>query len=548
VDCTATGLVCEAGACVAPPPPPSEQLQAIRDAAAACGFGSCAANLEVNGAIVTYVRPAIGDEGAGFYLQADQAGPALLVDVDPATLGTSVAVGDRVSLVVGWVSSWQGASSALSISGLSHEARGLDVVPLVQDLSAAADVVSAVGAYADELVTVQGTLSGTAAPWDTGFVAFGLETAGYPSGDANLRLRIEESLPDALDLVAGCGLRLGPAPLNRYAARAEPTIRSAAEITGLAGCPAPHVVSAAAWSATEVRITFDRRLDPASVVPDGSQVTLTGGLAATAAAVSGRVLVVTTSAQTPGASYTATVAGTLLDSIGTAVEAGARSASFDGYVVPAVLSLEEAAPRINSARHLVELLVTSGGSLAGSQLRELGATRKVIFTFPDLTVATGDLVVVHFVPLLLPDGNAPASETTGKAQYPAASYPENYDGAWDLRQPAVWNPLSSSVLRVDDRLGRFQDGIPFVDPNAQSTGFFAELQALQGAGEWLPADCGGAPCTNLTTPRASAVSVNWTTVGNTPTANTVQRRLGAETRTNADWAVRTSTLGAANAP
>ena len=391
VDCAATGLVCQGGVCLAPPPPPpSEQLQAIRDAAAACASSYCPSSLAVNGAVVTYLRPAIGNEPAGFYLQADAAGPALLVEVDPATVGTTgLAVGNRVSLTVTRVSTWSGAVFAELISGFSRQARGVDVAPLVQDLSAAGDIVSALDSYADELVTVEGALSGSSVAAGTGFVQFPLETAGYPSGSANLRLRAASTVLDALDLVWGCTLVAGPAPLGRLGGTAQPTARAAGEVT-LTGCPAPLVVAAIATGTAEVRITLDRRIDPASVLADGSQVAFTGGLVALAASASGRELTVVTSSQIPGTTYTATVAGTVTDQVGTGVALGARTASFVGYVVPAVLRLTELAPTIDSSRDLVELLVISGGRTGGGRLVELGTATKVLATLPDVTVATGD--------------------------------------------------------------------------------------------------------------------------------------------------------------
>jgi hypothetical protein len=539
-DCAASGSVCRAGACV---PSPSAQVQAVRDAAASCALG-CTVSLPVQGALVSYVRPAIGGESAAFYLQDRQSGPALLVAVDPATVGGGLAVGDRVDLVITGVGMAYGEPVAAAAS-VVRQAQGVDVTPLIQDLSTATDVVSALDAYVDELVTITVVLTGGYGASGTGFVEFPVVTAGYPGGDANLRLRVRDTLPDLLDLVPSCRVRVGPAPLGRYNATAEATARAAAELTGIERCPAPQVVSAVATATSEVRITFDRRLDPGSVLADGSQVTFGGGLTAVAATALGRELTVTTSAQTAGLGYTSTVGDTVTDQTGTAVAAFARSASFVGYVVPAVLRLTELAPRLAFSRDLVELEVVSGGSVAGGKLLEQGNGSDVVLaTFPAATLATGDLVVVHFVPLS-DTGDAGASETTSKTQYAAAN---NYPNAWDFLTSSGGLSASSSVIRVVDRLGRTQDAIPFVDPSSQSTEFFSALQALQAEGRWLPASCSGSPCTNVTTPRASAISVNWSTVGTTVTGNSVQRKLGASTSTNADWIVGPSTFGIANSP
>ena len=77
-----------------PPPTTSQQLAAAR--AAADG----PASLPVAGAVITYLRPTVGADGAGFFVQAEQAGPALFIAVDPGSLNPVAQVGDRVSFTV----------------------------------------------------------------------------------------------------------------------------------------------------------------------------------------------------------------------------------------------------------------------------------------------------------------------------------------------------------------------------------------------------------------------------------------------------------------
>ena len=67
------------------------------------------------------------------------------------------------------------------------------------------------------------------------------------------------------------------------------------------------------------------------------------------------------------------------------------------------------------------------------------------------------------------------------------------------------------------------------------------LQALQAAGHWFPADCGGSLCTYASTPTATEVSVDWT---GSSSSNSVQRKPTADTNTKADWnSVGTPTFG-----
>src|SRR5262245_30467122 len=82
-------------AAVGPDASATAQLQAARDAADGSGLA-----LPVDGAVVTYVQPAVGGEPAGFTLQAAALGPALFVAVDPATLAPPPTVGDTIGCTI----------------------------------------------------------------------------------------------------------------------------------------------------------------------------------------------------------------------------------------------------------------------------------------------------------------------------------------------------------------------------------------------------------------------------------------------------------------
>jgi hypothetical protein len=185
-----------------------------------------------------------------------------------------------------------------------------------------------------------------------------------------------------------------------------------------------------------------------------------------------------------------------------------------------------------------------GGSTANITL-VLDTT--TLATLPAVTVATGDVIVVHINPDTASGFDAPASETTSKNQYPSATFPSNHDNAWDFHGGTTGIAFSHRVLRVRDAAGNTQDGIAFVNPSVTTppAAFPGQLQALQTEGHWLPASCGGAPCSYSSTPTAVEVSASWQGVSTNRTI-TVQRVSATDSNMNTDWAVLPSTLGAPN--
>jgi hypothetical protein len=119
--------------------------------------------------------------------------------------------------------------------------------------------------------------------------------------------------------------------LWRYNLDAQPSGYDAGDFS-ITSCPAPKVVPpAVATSATQVRVTFDRSMSAATITAGAFTIP---GLTVSAAALSAgsdKVAELTTSAQTGGASYTVTVAATVKDTLGKAVDATANSAPFTGY-------------------------------------------------------------------------------------------------------------------------------------------------------------------------------------------------------------------------
>jgi hypothetical protein len=99
---------------------------------------------------------------------------------------------------------------------------------------------------------------------------------------------------------------------------------------------------------------------------------------------------------------------------------------------------------------------------------------------------------------------------------------------------------------VKNPLGTTQDGVSFSRTSGSPAIFPAELQALQAEGQWLPANCGGAPCSTTSTPTAIQVSASWEGSGTTRTGVTSRRISATDTNMASDWAVGANSLGAPN--
>ena len=102
----------------------------------------------------------------------------------------------------------------------------------------------------------------------------------------------------------------------------------------ISGCAAPQVSKAVATAIRTIRVTFTRNIDATSVLADGSQFTIAGGLTVAAGpVVSGRTVTLTVTADmVPLTAYSVTVANTVKDLQGSAV-ATTLSANFLGYTL-----------------------------------------------------------------------------------------------------------------------------------------------------------------------------------------------------------------------
>ena len=190
-------------------PPPEDGIPEVRAAA----DGTHDPALEVRGVTVTYLRPEIEGDPAGFFVQSVAAGPALFVAVDPTGTDPVLAVGDVIDFDVTETVTDNMHHRVLAITNLMRSDTGTDVSGLVQDLSDVADVVSAVGDYESELVSFSGTLSGTPGFAGGGHMLIQLTTAGVD--DANLVFRSTDEIFATNLLRDGCVVEVGPSPLWR---------------------------------------------------------------------------------------------------------------------------------------------------------------------------------------------------------------------------------------------------------------------------------------------------------------------------------------------
>ena len=156
-------------------------------------------DLAVSGLFVTGVRPTVGDDLEGFYVQAAQQGPAILVLAPSA----GVSVGDELGFDVRRVDSFNRYRRITEITNRRVVSSGTDVSAWVQDLSAATDVVSNLVDYESEYVSAEFRIASTFRFGGEGFVYAMVDTDGI-SGNADLRIRIAEAVQESEGLRQGC--------------------------------------------------------------------------------------------------------------------------------------------------------------------------------------------------------------------------------------------------------------------------------------------------------------------------------------------------------
>jgi hypothetical protein len=205
------GTVCDgAGNCINP----SRQIQDAIDALPGSGL-----NLPIQGAWVTYVKPDDGTDPAGFFLQRDRLGPALFVAVNPASLNPMPAVGDEVALTLTATEVVNALPRGLSLTDWSRVGSGKPVDTLIQNLSGATDVVTALDSYNSELITAGGTIWGGPASSGEMHETWWIATQGLPDNESNLRVRLPLNVSGQVSI--GCSVEVNATPMWRYFAEAQ---------------------------------------------------------------------------------------------------------------------------------------------------------------------------------------------------------------------------------------------------------------------------------------------------------------------------------------
>ncbi|MFL5345092.1 MAG: Ig-like domain-containing protein [Hyalangium sp.] len=420
-DCSLS-QVCDASkSCVAPPGADpagtSAQIQAFIDAP----VGPFTTPITIENAFVTYIKPVLGDpasgDATGFFLQAQYNGPAMFVDTDPSQL----QVGDRITLTVGEKFEYASGKvrAARSISGLTIVARGYPVQNLntatppglAVDVSSATDLVTGVEGYFGKILHLTGTMSGTVFGSGQGHSTLNFKTAGITTGTLP-RLRVPTTFATQYDFVDTCTFTLDVGPMWKNTNTATPPVTSAQpsayglEDFSALSCPAPKLINGSTPTATTLKLAFDRNIDPASITNAAAQFTFTGGLTTSSAVVTGREVLLTTSPQTTGTSYTLTVATSVKDTLGVGIGTP-NTLTFTGF---APLVVRGGSTTVSGAGFTGATNVTIGGTsqtftvdsdtqLTVTNLSDatpLGS-QPIVVTTPSGPVSTGNTTVINLV-------------------------------------------------------------------------------------------------------------------------------------------------------
>ncbi|MBX3161901.1 MAG: Ig-like domain-containing protein [Deltaproteobacteria bacterium] len=507
--------------------------------------------LPIQFVIVTYLKPQVGsmmNDPAGFTIQRSKDGPALFVSVDPATTNPPLAVGDVVSFTITQIGVIGGQKRAQLIENLTRHADGFDVTTLSTDVSAAADLVSAIDTYDSRLINLTGTIFENFATSGAGFLRAGVNTAGI-TNNANLQVRAPLALFDTVDLANTCAVALHNVPVGRFNAQVQLPAFVAGDVT-ISNCPGPTVVTAIALSQTSVRFTFSRNIKPTTVNADGSDFVFDNGITATEATVEGKTVTVTTSTQTPSTTYTATIANTITDLQNTALTTASQA--FTGFLVFAKVRINEVNANIASSCDMIELRVIESGSMANFTIKErlgLAGQQELNFTFPaGFNVQKNDFVIVHTNGIAATCNPAGATqEVTTKTDQPRAMFGNNFDSAYDFWANDNGLTATDNVFTLFDAQGAIMDAV-FVsnDPNATATANNTKnAAALVGmANQWDPALASYSD----TVFRVNAADNLGATATN-QAGNSIQRVNDQDTNSKADWttgAGAASTWGALN--
>jgi hypothetical protein len=233
----------------------------------------------------------------------------------------------------------------------------------------------------------------------------------------------------------------------------------------------------------------------------------------------------------------------LVSVCGVGLVAGSSASASD-----AIVRLNEVNANIANGCDLVELRVLSNGSMDGFQLWQRTTP---MLTFSGLTVRTNDFVVVHINSgsvACRPPGLG--NETNSPNQFPLASFPTNFDGAYDWYSADASIVSTTNVLTLYGSAGNIVDSVLLADDVSGTVAAAAETQAaaVAAAGQWQQVG-GGVPAGGFVGAdfRANA-ALDLNATGTSSSGATIQRVDNLDHDTKADWAmVATPTWGQLNA-
>ena len=500
--------------------------------------------IKLTGVTVTYVKPQVGDptsDPAGFTIQTDPTGPAIFVAIDPATLNPVPGAGDVVTVTALMKTTVSGQPRIAAVQNFSRTSQGADLTALTQNITTATDLVTAAASYDSELVTVTGTLKGTAGSSGAGFSRLELDTTAITATPA-LQVRVPTAVMTAIDMTTNCNITITAVPFSIFtsgtATNAEVDTFNTSEFT-LSGCAAPVVQKAVATAAMKVRVTFSRNVLNTSVLTDGSQFTLSGGLVVdtgTAPVVSGHTVTLTvTTAQTPLTAYTVTVANTVTDLQGSPV-AMTLAASFLGYTAPASAVINEINGTELTSCDLVELRVTADGSLGNFRLAERDGSTSNYTLPPTLQVHKNDFVIIHLGGTAGCNPGGAVDELAGDPMAQLhATYARNFDTAFDIYAPTGVGGITgtTSVLTLFDPADTIVDAVFLTDGTSVASATTLGAAAIVGtAVMWEPH---ATSYTDATFQAAAVPGMKTTTTGIAPTDTSIQRLNNTDTNAAADW-------------
>ena len=509
----------------------------------------------ISGAAVTYVRMSFGSDDPGFFVQATQDGPAIFVAIDPTDPdGSEVDLeqGDIITFDATATETANGITYVTEIANLVEEASNYDVTPLTQNVTDNADWVTNLDNYTSELLLADVEITGEFDFAGSGFLAAQVDTSAITENE-NLVLRIPELIQDQLGLHNGCSLTVGPTPLWRFNETAQLSVWNLADVSNVT-CEATELQEAVALSDTEVELTFDRNIDPASIATDAStQFTITPSLDVTGATVDGNTVTLTTAQQDGGTEYSVEVADTVEDIFGAGIDAANNTAVFFGFVPPAAAVISEVNANIDGGCDMVELRITQDGSLDGFQLWE--RTSAAASFSAGFTVEAGDIVVVHF------DHNdtncnpgGAVSENASITGQPESTYASNYDTAWDWWTQDTGITATDNVLTLYDSAGNIVDAVFLADDatcggrdTLAAGGTEDQAAVVAAAGEWALPD-GTQPADWIGTNFCSNAVLGLGSTGADASGTSIQRTDDTDDDNVTDWteSPATSTWGEVN--